>query len=59
MAGEAREAAHVARYELGRAVVVVEDGDDAVVERVVGLAEADVDGDEGLDEEIEDAVDGC
>lgn len=40
-------------------MVVVEDGDDAVVERVVGLAKSDVDGYEGLDEEVEDAVDAC
>jgi len=43
MLREAGQVADVAADQLGGAVVVVEDGDEAVVEGVVGLAEEDVD----------------
>lgn len=56
MFGDAFEPFYVFLDQLGCAVVVVHDAAHAVGDGVVGLAETDVDGEEGVDEDEEEGV---
>ena len=56
MLGKAGKTPDVLADESWGAVVVVEDGEGAGEEGVVGFAQADVDGEEGVDGEVEEEV---
>lgn len=58
MLGDPREVLDVPLDILGRAVVVVHDGDEAVRDGVPAVVEADGDAVDELDEEVEEEVEG-
>ena len=57
MLRETGEVLDVPSDVLGRAVVIVDDGEQAVEDRVVDLPDADVDAEEQVDEEEDEGVD--